>query len=257
MITFVLSEMMKAGLVFSHRIINWVRPCECVSFIHVCVCVPQECGCDRLHAGDGRVSVRRRRQAGDVSERVPGQRGLQQGGLLQSVRAGCGLHPQAAGQSSRVSRAGVWAVTWCVWMKSKWILSVSVMFGPQGPAQRRRVYEPPLAVAAVLSEPRPRRHPHRPREELRHQVGRPARRPRRQGELPGVASLSRKKVSLRRGNAGCCRRWLLRKSNLKGERELLKSFKPPEYQLSAARHSKYLWCLYSTNLQKIDHSDQR
>ena len=87
----------------------WLCVCVCV-----CVCVPQECGCDRLHAGDGRVSVRRRRQAGDVSERVPGQRGLQQGGLLQSVRAGCGLHPQAAGQSSRVSRAGVSTVTWCM-----------------------------------------------------------------------------------------------------------------------------------------------
>lgn len=63
----------------------------------------QECRRHSLHAGDGRVSVRRRRQAGDVSERVPGQRGLQQRRLHQGVRARRGLHPQAAGQDPRVS----------------------------------------------------------------------------------------------------------------------------------------------------------
>ena len=154
-------------------------------------------------------------------------------------------------------------------MSARSVLSVCVW--PQGSSQRRRVYEPPLAVAApVLSEPRPRYHPTRPREELRHQVGGPARRPRGQGELPGVAAHSSKKVSLRRGQARCWRRWLLKKLIKKGEEskckagvpssELLNSFKPPENQLSAAHHSKVLrLCLYSTNLQnsKIDHSDQR
>lgn len=49
------------------------------------LCVPQERGCYSLHAGDRRVSVCRGRQTGNVPERVPGQRGLQQGGLLQGV----------------------------------------------------------------------------------------------------------------------------------------------------------------------------
>lgn len=71
---------------------------------------PQERGGHRLHAGDGGVPLRWGRQAGDLSERVPGQRGLQPGRLLQGVRARRRLHPQAAGESARVSegsRSGV------------------------------------------------------------------------------------------------------------------------------------------------------
>lgn len=101
------SSSAKLMLVYSFGKIRRFRRGLTVSFMRVCV--PQECGCHSLHAGDRWVSVCRRRQAGDVPERVPGQRGLQQGDLLQGVWAGGGLHPQAVGQSARVSKDSVWA----------------------------------------------------------------------------------------------------------------------------------------------------
>lgn len=54
----------------------------------------------------------------------------------------------------------------------------------QGPAQRRRVPDPPLAVAAAaVPDPGARPGPTRPGEELRRQVGGAAG---GQGELPGL-----------------------------------------------------------------------
>ncbi|KAG5833559.1 hypothetical protein ANANG_G00277170 [Anguilla anguilla] len=88
-----------------------------------------ECGSDRVHAGGRGVSFRWRGQAGDLPQRVPGQRGLLQGGLLPGVRAGRRLHPQAARQIAR------------------------------GPAQRGGLHDPPLAVAAGPGKRPPRPGP--------------------------------------------------------------------------------------------------
>ncbi|XP_077436323.1 serine/threonine-protein kinase 17B isoform X2 [Vanacampus margaritifer] len=133
-----------------------------------------ERGRHRLHAGDGRVSVRRRRQAGDLPQRVPGQRGLRPRRLLESLRARRGLHPQAAGQSAR------------------------------GPSQRGRVHRPPVAVAASAVVRRAGARPRRPRAQLRCQVGgAPAR---GQGELPAAAAAAFPRQTLPLGRGGASRR---------------------------------------------------